>query len=69
MTSLLRPQGLFVFTVESIVNEEDSTAAVIDGGGGGDYHYRLLKSGRFGYDKKYIDTLISGLGASYSVAL
>ena len=66
-----------MFTVESIVNEEDSTAAIVvadaDGGAagasGGDYHYRLLKSGRFGYDKKYIDTLISGLGASYSVAL
>jgi len=31
--------------------------------------YRLLKSGRFGYDKKYIDELIKGLGPSYSVAL
>jgi hypothetical protein len=51
-----------VFTVESIANEMNSIAAVA-----GDY--RLLKSGRFGYDKKYIDMLVGGLGSSYSVAL
>jgi len=51
-----------VFTVESIANEMNSTAdAACD--------YRLLKSGRFGYDKKYIDMLVGGLGSSYSVAL
>jgi len=62
VTSLLRPQGLFVFTVESIANEMNSIAdAACD--------YRLLKSGRFGYDKKYIDMLVGGLGSSYSVAL
>jgi len=61
VSSLLRPQGLFVFTVESTANEVDSKATSCD--------YRLLKSGRFGYDKNYIDMLIQGLGTSYSVAL
>ena len=63
MTSLLRPQGLFVFTVESIANEMNSIADAAS------CDYRLLKSGRFGYDKKYIDMLVGGLGSSYSVAL
>jgi len=58
---VLRKGSLFAFTVEEAAAE---SAGVNERG------YRLLRNGRFGYSKAYIDGLISNsMGDAYSVPL
>lgn len=57
--AVLRPGAHFAFTVESVA---DDAAAPARG-------YRLLRSGRFGYTRSYIDGLVAALGGGYSVPL
>jgi len=71
--SVLRPGAHFAFTVEAppadqlaqIVADYEaggsSSSSTSSKGGKG---YRLLKSGRFGYSKQYIDKLVAALGDS-----
>mmetsp|Transcript_30250 Transcript_30250/g.67633 ORF Transcript_30250/g.67633 Transcript_30250/m.67633 type:complete len:121 (+) Transcript_30250:3-365(+) len=58
----LRPTGLFAFTVEAAEEEEA-------GGKPPPLGYRLLKSGRFGFTRQYISSLVGGLGGAYEILL
>jgi len=58
--NVLRPGGLFAFTVEAALSEEPVA---------NDRGYRLLRSGRFGYRKLYIDNLITEMGDNFQVPL
>lgn len=55
----IKPGGHFIFTAEAI--SEDS--ANIEKG------YRLLRNGRFGYSKSYIDGVINALEDNYSILM
>lgn len=50
---MLRPGGRFVFTVET--GDVDLSAK----------GFRLLKSGRFGYSRKYMDDMVACEGTPY----
>eukprot|EP00600_Ochromonadales_sp_CCMP1393_P014925 CAMPEP_0175017496 /NCGR_PEP_ID=MMETSP0005-20121125/12431_1 /TAXON_ID=420556 /ORGANISM="Ochromonas sp., Strain CCMP1393" /LENGTH=742 /DNA_ID=CAMNT_0016274919 /DNA_START=122 /DNA_END=2350 /DNA_ORIENTATION=+ len=67
IATVMRSEGLFVFTVESVDNEasspETSAAQLAPNG------FRLLKSGRFGYTREYLDKLVASLGPSYETLL
>lgn len=52
----LRPEGLFAFTVENLDAVE---ALPLDQKVKG---FRLMKTGRFSYTKRYIDEVVAGLG-------
>jgi predicted TPR repeat methyltransferase len=47
--SVMRPQSHFVFTVESCADNLTEKG------------FRLLKNGRFGYSKSYVDDLVKNL--------
>lgn len=51
---VVRPGGYFVFTAETSNDESFLT----------EKGFRLLRNGRFGYSKKYLDHLIDGLDSS-----
>lgn len=59
VSSVLRSGGHFAFTVESVPADAAAPAR----------GYLLLRSGRFGYTRSYIDGLISALGAGFTVPL
>jgi len=59
VASKLRSGACFAFTIE----------AIAAGSNGAEQGYRLLRSGRFGYNKEYIDSLIAELGESFTVPL
>jgi predicted TPR repeat methyltransferase len=52
---VLRPGGRFVFTVETGDSGEDLSAK----------GFRLLKGGRFGYSRKYMDDMAASQGTPY----
>ena len=61
VANVLRPGALFVFTVEAASSDEPVAS---------DRGYRLLRSGRFGYRKAYIDDLIAdNMGENFVVPL
>ena len=59
MSRVLRPGGHFVFTVEAIPEDIEIT----------EKGYRLLKSGRFGYSKVYMDNIVRELKTPYTSLL
>ena len=60
VANVLRPGALFAFTVEAASSDEPVAS---------DRGYRLLRSGRFGYRKSYIDDLITEMGENFIVPL
>jgi predicted TPR repeat methyltransferase len=56
---VIRPGGHFIFTAEAA--PEGSLPA-----GRG---YRLMRTGRFGYSKEYIDSLVAGADSPYKVIM
>jgi len=59
VSKVLRPGGCFAFTVETALPDIHLT----------DKGYKLLNNGRFGYEKTYIDGLISNLKTRHSIHL
>ena len=57
---MIRPGGHFVFTAEAV---SDDNIILSDKG------YRLLRNGRFGYSKHYLDDIITQLGEQFRVEL
>lgn len=54
---VLRAKGHFIFTVESVASEECLAGR----------EFRLLKSGRFGHSRQYIDALATRHGFNVTV--
>ncbi len=62
VASKLRSGACFAFTVEAIASGSSDA-------GNAERGYRLLRSGRFGYNKEYIDSLVAELGDSFTIPL
>lgn len=61
MKKILRSKAVFVFTIETADNN-----TLMESGKG----FRLLKSGRFGYSREYINNLISKyLGPEFTILM
>lgn len=57
---MLRPGGHFAFTVEASVSDD----AIVNERG-----YRLQRSGRFGYSRKYIDGIVQNLDPKFATLM
>ena len=53
VAKLMRSDAHFAFTVETCPDDMTEKG------------FRLLKNGRFGYSRSYIDSMINSMGASY----